>query len=862
MIANQKYDHKKVESKWQKYWKDNKTFKVEVDATKPKYYVLDMFPYPSGSGLHVGHVVGYTATDILARYMRQKGYNVLHPMGWDSFGLPAEQYAIRTGTHPSETTKKNIDTFRTQLYKLGFSYDWDREIATSDASYYKWTQWIFTLLYEKGLAYEAELDVNFCPQLGTVLANEEVDNNGLSKVGGYPVEKRPLRQWVLKITAYAESLIDDLALVDWPESLKKLQVNWIGKSIGATIKFPVVSSDLKVEVYTTRHDTIFGSTFVVLAPEHPLVDLITTKEQQEKIKEYQKISSRESEADRTDASKEKTGVFTGAYVLNPATGKQIPVWIADYVLMGYGTGAVMGVPSHDERDYQFVQKYKLPVIPVIDPDLENYSDLIPQNMTKEEMRKQVLNGRFWGGEGTYVNSSNEEVSLNGIHDLEEAKAKILAWLEKKNFGKATVQYKLRDWLFSRQRYWGEPFPILHFSDGSKRVLGVDELPLCPPLIKDYKPESDGKSPLAKVKEWVEITDPKTGKPAKREINTMPQWAGSCWYYLRFCDPHNEKQAWGKKEENYWMPVDMYVGGVEHAVLHLLYARFWHKVLHDCGLVSTSEPFKTLRNQGLVVSRSYQKNNGVYVEEHEVEEKNGKYYLRSSGEELKSQIEKMSKSKLNGVTPDDIIEEFGTDSLRLYEMFMGPLEKEKIWNTDAVGGCKRFLNRLFDMVISDKVTDQESIEALKLAHKTVYGVTKDIEALQFNTAIAKMMEFVNDFSKLNSYPKSALRMVVQALSPFAPHIAEEMWQILEGDGDLTSKPYPKIEEKYLKEEVITYVIQINGKVRARLDLPVNESQDTIFNAATKHPLVEKYLTGASVDKVVFVPNKLLSIVLKP
>jgi leucyl-tRNA synthetase len=861
MSNKQKYDHKKIESKWQKYWKDNKTFKVDVDPSKPKYYVLDMFPYPSGSGLHVGHVVGYTATDILARYKRQRGFNVLHPMGWDSFGLPAEQYAIRTGTHPAVTTKINIDTFRRQLQSLGFSYDWDREIATSDSSYYKWTQWIFTKLYEKGLAYEAELDVNFCPALGTVLANEEVDNDGLSKVGGYPVEKRPLRQWVLKITAYAERLIDDLALVDWPESLKKLQINWIGKSIGALVNFSVVGKDAILQVYTTRHDTIFGSTFLVLAPEHPYVEKITTKEQLNQVKEYQKRSSQETEADRTNAAKEKTGVFTGAYVVNPATGKNIPVWIADYVLTGYGTGAVMGVPCHDERDYEFAKKYKLEVLPVLDPDLQNYPDLIPSGMSHDELRQQVLSGRFWAGEGSYINSSNSDVSLNGIENVEEAKAKILAWLKKKGFGEVSVQYKLRDWLFSRQRYWGEPFPILHFADGSKRILALDELPLCPPQIDDYKPSADGTSPLAKVSEWVDIVDPKTGKNAKREINTMPQWAGSCWYYLRFVDPHNEKSAWGTKEENYWMPVDMYVGGVEHAVLHLLYARFWHKVLYDCGLVHTLEPFKTLRNQGLVVSRSYQKTNGAYLEAHEVEERDGKYYLKATGEELISQIDKMSKSKLNGVTPDDIMDEFGTDSLRLYEMFMGPLEKEKVWNTDAVGGCRRFLNRFYDLVTSEKVSDAESEEALKLGHKTVHGVTKDIEALQFNTAIAKMMEFVNEFSKLNSYPRSVLKMVVQALSPFAPHIAEEMWRILGGAGELSFLPYPKINESYLQESVITYVIQINGKVRARLDLPVDQSKEVIFERASKNPAVMKYLQEGTVEKVVFVPNKLLSIVLR-
>jgi len=855
-----KYNHQEIEAKWQKYWLENKTFKSDVDHSKPKYYVLDMFPYPSGSGLHVGHVEGYTATDIVARHKRQKGFNVLHPMGWDSFGLPAEQYAIRTGTHPGVTTAKNIDNFRRQLQSLGFSYDWERELATSDAAYYKWTQWIFTKLYEKGLAYEAEATVNYCPELGTVLANEEVED-GKSKEGGYPVERRPLRQWILKITAYAERLLSDLALVDWPESLKRLQTNWIGKSLGANISFKVKGTNEQITVYTTCHDTLFGATFLVIAPEHPLVQKIVTPDQKAAVEAYQKNAASESDLFRTELNKDKTGAFTGAYAINPATGKEIQIWVADYVLMNYGTGAVMGVPAHDARDFDFVKKFSLPTIPVIRPDVHLSPDNVPTGMSEIDVIEKTLKGDLcWAGQGGYINSENAELSLHGLSTA-DAKEKMSSWLEAKGHGKRATSYKLRDWLFSRQRYWGEPFPILHYEDGSKRVLGLDELPLLPPEMTDFKPTGDGKSPLARATHWVEVNDSKTGKKAWRETNTMPQWAGSCWYYLRYCDPLNAHEAWGKEAEKYWMPVDLYVGGVEHAVLHLLYSRFWHKVLFDCNLVSTPEPFMSLRNQGIIVARSYQKSGGGYVDPADVVEKDGKYVDRSNGEELRSQVEKMSKSKLNGITPDDIIEEFGADALRLYEMFMGPLEKEKIWNTDAVNGCKRFLTRFYDMAVSDKATDEESPEALKLGHRLISGVAKDFETLQFNTAIAKLMEFINDFIKLPAYPKSVIKMAIQALMPLAPHLAEEAWQHLGFKGSLSYEPFPEADDKYLHDETITYVVQVNGKVRGRFELPKDKPEQDVLEAAKGHAGIKKYIDGQTVQKVIFVPNKLLNIVVK-
>ncbi|PIS02936.1 MAG: leucine--tRNA ligase [Chlamydiae bacterium CG10_big_fil_rev_8_21_14_0_10_42_34] len=837
-----KYDPRAIEKKWQKIWKDKKVFKSVIDTQKPKYYVLDMFPYPSGAGLHVGHVTGYTGTDIMARFKRQKGFNVLHPMGWDSFGLPAEQFAIRTGTHPAITTKTNIDTYRRQLESLGFSYDWDREIATSDPTYYKWTQWIFSKLFEKGLAYEAEINVNYCPTLGTVLANEEVEN-GKSKEGGYPVERRPLKQWVLRITAYADRLLADLDLLDWPDHLKKLQSNWIGRSEGAMITYVEECSHEPITVFTTRPDTLFGATYLVLAPEHPLVDQFTTDGQKEDVDEYRRKTAAKNDLDRTDLAKEKTGVWTGTYALNPTTGHKIPIWIADYVLMGYGTGAVMAVPAHDERDFEFALQYKLPIKAVYDPG-------------PIEERDAVIHGKkCWVEDGTVINSE----FLNGLN-VSQAKEKIIHWLEEHSKGKRTINYKLRDWLFSRQRYWGEPIPILHFPDGTMRALDLDELPLVPPALDDYKPAGTGQSPLAKVQNWVEITDPKTGKKALRETNTMPQWAGSCWYYLRFCDPTNTQEAWSKAAEKYWMPVDLYVGGVEHAVLHLLYARFWHKVLFDCGLVHTSEPFATLRNQGLVTAKSYKMSQGGYVDPNEVIEKEGTFTSSKTGEELIVQMEKMSKSKLNGVSPDEIIEEFGADSLRLYEMFMGPFEREKLWSTDAVSGCRRFLNRFFDAVYSDKVTDQTNLEALKLTHRLVDAVTKDIEAMQFNTAIAHMMEYVNAFLPLQSYPKSCLKMAVQMLCPFAPHIAEELWEQLGETENISYAPIPPVDPQYLIDDTATYVVQVNGKLRGRFELPKDKTEEELMILVKQKPELEKHLAGEIV-KTIFVPNKLLNIVLK-
>lgn len=856
-MGKQRYDHRYVEQKWQKYWEDRQTFKVEVDHSKPKYYILDMFPYPSGAGLHVGHVTGYTATDILARYKRQKGYNVLHPMGWDSFGLPAEQYAIRTGTHPAITTEKNINTYRRQLKSLGFSYDWNREVTTSDPKYYKWTQWIFSKLYEQGLAYEAEVLVNFCPALGTVLSNEEVDN-GRSKEGGYPIERRPLRQWILKITAYADRLIQDLALIDWPESLKKLQTHWIGRSEGVKIHFTEKKTGKPLSVFTTCAHTLFGVTFMAIAPEHPLIDEIVSEEQKEAVAAYRKKVGSKSDLERTDLNKEKTGVWTGAYALNPVNDRLVPIWIADYVLMGYGAGAVMGVPAHDARDFAFAKQFDLAILPVIDPAVAEISAFISDDLKPENLRVEVFKGeRCWPGEGMMMHSVGDSLSIDGL-DIEAAKTRVADWLEQEKRGERTVHYKLRDWLFSRQRYWGEPFPILHFEDGSKRLLGLDELPLCPPPLDDYKPSESGDSPLSKVKEWVEIVDPKTGKKALRETNTMPQWAGSCWYYLRFCDPLNEKAAWSSEAENYWMPVDLYVGGVEHAVLHLLYARFWHKVLYDCGLVSTLEPFQTLRNQGLVVSYAYQREGGGYVAPEEIYEKAGSFYRIGTDEPLTGSIEKMSKSKLNGVTPDEMIEEFGADALRLYEMFMGPFDQEKLWNTDAVSGCRRFLGRVYDIVMSEKVSDVDTKEALKLGHRLVEGVERDIERMQFNTAIAKMMEFINAFAPLPCYSKRVVKMLVQVLAPFAPHLAEEAWEHLGGETSLASEPFPTVDPAYLVDDTVLYVVQVNGKMRGKWMLPKDKSQEELLLFIQEQPQIAKHLIG-EVSKVIYVPNKLINIV---
>ncbi|MCH9703514.1 MAG: leucine--tRNA ligase [Chlamydiae bacterium] len=816
-----KYDPDEIEKRWQAHWNEHQTFSVEDCSNREKYFVLDMFPYPSGAGLHVGHLIGYTATDIIARYKSAKGFAVLHPMGWDSFGLPAEQYAIRTGTHPAVTTDVNIRNFKEQLKSMGYAYDWNREIRTSDPKFYKWTQWIFTKLYEKGLAYQADMMVNWCPALKAVLANEEIEE-GRSVEGGHPVEKRPLRQWVLKITDYADRLLDDLDELDWPHGLKKLQENWIGRSEGTHVHFP--AGDEKVSVFTTRHDTIFGVTFLVLAPEHPLVEKVTSGEQKEAIAAYQKAAASKSDLERAELEKEKSGVFTGGYAINPVNGEKLPIWIADYVLMSYGTGAVMGVPGHDSRDAEFVEKYGLE-------------------------KRQVVD------EGVIINSKSDQLDLNG-KKVKEAKELAAAWLEKSGYGERTINYKLRDWLFSRQRYWGEPIPVLHFEDGSMRTLNVDELPLLPPEVEEYKPSETGESPLAKVREWVEVED--GGQKALRETNTMPQWGGSCWYYLRYIDPQNEHLAWDPQKEKYWMPIDLYVGGAEHAVLHLLYARFWHKVLYDLGLVSTKEPFKKLCNQGLIVARAFQKREGGYVDVSEVVEKDGRFCHWESGEELVSSVEKMSKSKLNGVSPTEVIEEFGADALRLYCMFMGPIDKEKVWNTDSVGGCRRFLNRFFEMCTSDKV--QADGDGLKLGHRLIDGVERDIEQMQFNTAISKMMIFINEMIPQKSYSKEAILMAIQALAPFAPHMAEELWIHLGQKSSVAHAPWPAVDKSHLEDESVTYVVQVNGRVRERFELAKGCSEQQLMELAQKSEQVTKHLTGKIV-KVIFVPNKLLNIVVK-
>jgi len=814
------YHHRQIEKKWQARWEEDDLFQAKEPDGRPKYYVLDMFPYPSGSGLHVGHVVGYTATDIVARYKRARGYNVLHPMGWDSFGLPAEQYAIRTGQHPSVTTEKNCATYRAQLKALGCSYDWSREFATSDPDFYRWTQWIFTQLMEQGLAYEAEMLVNYCPALGTILANEEIEN-GVSREGGHPIERRPLRQWVLKITAYAERLLADLDEVDWPEAIKKQQRYWIGRSEGVELRFPIVGQETEIDLFTTRADTLFGATYVVLSPEHPLLDQVTTEEQRSAVESYRAQIASKSDLERTEG--EKTGVWTGSFAINPATGEQVPIWTGDYILMGYGTGAVMAVPAHDERDLEFAHKYHLPVREVVDE------------------------------EGVHVASKNDEISLDGL-GVEEAKTAMSDWLEAKGIGKRAVCYRLRDWLFSRQRYWGEPIPVVHLADGSTRTLGLGELPLTPPDVDDYLPTAEGLSPLAKVKEWVEIDDPVSGQKGQRETNTMPQWAGSCWYYLRFCDPQNQSEFCSKKLSDYWLPVDVYIGGAEHAVLHLLYARFWHKVLFDLGIVSTKEPFERLFNQGMVTYRSYRIPGGRYLTHDEAEK------LQGEGQELISQMEKMSKSRLNVVSPDEVIDEFGADSLRLYEMFMGPLDKEKVWNTDGVSGCRRFLSRFHDLFFSQKVVDESSEEALRLVHRLVQAVGSAIDELSFNTAIAKMMEFCNDFSKLESYPRAALRTACQVVAPFAPHLGEELWEVLGESGSVMEAPWPEVDERYLQDDQITYIIQVGGKLRGRFDLPRDQDEETIVRLAKENPQIAKHITG-DIVKVIFVPNKLVNFVVR-
>ena len=800
------YNHKEIEKKWQKYWAKTNTFNTHDDPEKPKFYALDMFPYPSGQGLHVGHPEGYTATDILSRVKRSQGYNVLHPMGWDAFGLPAEQYALDTGNDPAEFIQKNIETFRRQINSLGFSYDWNREVNTTDPEYYKWTQWIFTKLYEKGLAYEAEVAVNWVPELGTVISNEEVID-GKSERGGYDVVRKPMRQWMLKITAYADRLLDDLELVDWPESIKEMQRNWIGRSVGANIEFKVAGTDKSYTVFTTRPDTLFGATYSVLAPELDLVREITTPEQKAAVEAYIEETAKKSDLKRTDLAKEKTGVFTGAYAINPVNGKEIPIWIADYVLASYGTGAIMAVPAHDERDFEFAQTFGLEILPVIEG-----GDVQKAAYTED---------------GTHINSE----FLNGMNK-QEAIDKMNEWLEENGVGKKEVSYRLRDWLFSRQRYWGEPIPIIHWEDGTVTAVPEEELPLRLPKTKNIKPSGTGESPLANIEEWVNVVDPVTGKKGRRETNTMPQWAGSSWYYLRYIDPHNKKELADYEKLKRWLPVDIYIGGAEHAVLHLLYARFWHKFLYDIGVVPTKEPFQKLYNQGMILGE----NN-----------------------------EKMSKSRGNVVNPDDVVETYGADTLRMYEMFMGPLDASIAWSENGLEGSRKFLDRVWRLIVDennkmrDRITTLNDGKLDKVYHQTVKKVTEDYENLHFNTAISQLMVFINEAYKVDALPYEYIEGFVQLLAPIAPHIGEELWSILGNEGGISYAPWPTYDEAALVEDEVEVVFQVNGKVRAKSNVPRDLGKDELEKVALANETVQEYIEGKTVRKVIAVPNKLVNIV---
>jgi len=812
-----RYPFAEIEKRWQAHWEEHRTFRAAVHPSRPKYYCLDMFPYPSWSGLHVGHMEGYTATDIVSRYQRMRGRNVLHPMGWDAFGLPAEQYAVKTGIHPAITTAENIATFRGQMKRLGLSYDWSRELSTTDPEYYRWTQWIFLQLFERGLAYVAEVPVNWCPALGTVLANEEVID-GKSEVGGFDVVRRPMRQWVLKITAYADRLLEDLKLLDWPASTVEMQRNWIGRSVGAEVEFPLASGTGRLRIFTTRPDTLFGATYMVLAPEHPLVPVLTTAERRAAIDAYREAAARRSDVQRAEQAREKTGVFTGGFCVNPVNGERLPVWIADYVLMSYGTGAIMAVPGHDERDWEFARAFQLPIREVVaGGNLEEAAFVDNQR-------------------GTVVHSTTPDGSFS-IDGLEPAAAidKIAAWLEATGKGRKAVNYKLRDWLFSRQRYWGEPFPIV-WVGGEARPLPEEQLPIQLPETDQFKPSGHGdepQSPLAAIRSWVETTDPASGKPARRETNTMPQWAGSCWYYLRFLDPHNDRALVDPAAERYWMPVDLYIGGGEHAVLHLLYARFWHKVLFDIGVVSTPEPFMKLIHQGTIL-----------------------------GEDM----QKMSKSRGNVVNPDDLIEGHGADAVRLYEMFMGPLEASKPWSPKSVEGVSRFLDRVWRLMIDEEGRLHAAVTAeapgepqLRLLHRTIRKVTGDLDTLAFNTAIAQMMEFVNEMTPLERRSRQLLEPFVLLLAPFAPHLAEELWSKLGKKESLAYEPWPAWDPALVVEDRVTIAVQVNGKLRATLELPRDIDEAAVQRSALADQRVRRHLDGAELRKVIFVPNKLLNLV---
>ena len=886
------YDFTAIERKWQKYWDEHKTFKSTEDPAFPKekrMYVLDMFPYPSGSGLHVGHPEGYTATDIVCRYKRMKGFNVLHPMGWDAFGLPAEQYAIQTGTHPAVVTNENCDTFRRQIKSLGLSYDWDREINTTDPGYYKWTQWIFIRLYntwfdeklQKGrpvnelkvpdrvkakgekavrdyindrrLAYYGNALVWWCNQCKIVCANEEILNDGShEKCGSKDVERRNLKQWMLRIPLYSERLLKGLdSLTEWPGSVKEMQRNWIGRSTGAEVDFQIEGLDDVLRVFTTRPDTLFGATYMVIAPEHELAGKIVTTENKQAVNDYIKTASLKSDLDRTDLAKDKTGIFTGRYAINPVNSEKIPVWVADYVLTGYGTGAIMAVPAHDTRDFEFAEKFNIPIRPIMDP-----------TDADKELRQKVLTGKAcWTEDGMYINSSDASrgLDINGLNK-EEGINKIIAWMEKKGIGEAKVNYKLRDWLFSRQRYWGEPFPVIHWDDGEISVLDDSELPLVLPELEQYQPGQNGESPLSNAGDWLKVKTP-DGRTGIRETNTMPQWAGSCWYYLRFIDPHNENEPFSSEKEKYWMPVDLYIGGAEHAVLHLLYSRFWHKVLFDLGVVSTDEPYKQLFNQGMILAFAYETKSGSKVPTDEVEEKEGKYYSKNTGGELTQIVAKMSKTLKNVVNPDDVVRNYGADSLRLYEMFMGPLDSTKPWTESGVKGVFGFLNRVYKFFTdtTNITSEPEAKDTLKVLHQTIRKVQGDIEGLRFNTAIAKMMEFMNHCIKKGKVNKETAEAFVRCLSPFAPHLAEELWELYGNNTSLAYASFPVYDDQYLTEDTYEYPVSVNGKLRFKLELPLDMPNEEIERAVLGHESIKKWTEGKQVRKVIVVPGKIVNVV---
>ena len=881
------YNFHEIEKKWQKYWEENKTFKTAEDLTNPnKCYILDMFPYPSGAGLHVGHPEGYTATDIFSRYKRMKGFNVLHPMGWDAFGLPAEQYAIQTGTHPSITTKRNCDTFRRQIKELGLSYDWDKEINTTDPKYFKWTQWIFIQLYNtwfddklqkgrpiselkvpekinqlghteianyinsKRLAYYDNAQVWWCPNCRIVCANEEVLYDGSHEKCGNKVEKRNLKQWMLRIPLYADRLLKGIDKLDWPEGIKDMQRNWIGRSTGAEVDFKIDGLDENLTVFTTRPDTLFGATYMVIAPEHALTTKITMPGNEKAVNDYIKATTLKSDLDRTDLAKEKTGVFTGRYAINPINGKKIPIWVADYVLTGYGTGAIMAVPAHDTRDFEFAVKFNLPIDCIQDPDV-----------TDPDQKQRIIEGKeCWTEDGKYINSSDltTGININGLNK-EAGIARVISWLEKNNLGKPKVNYKLRDWLFSRQRYWGEPFPVIHWEDGEISVLDPKELPLELPELEKYLPGESGESPLANSTEWLNVID-KNGRKGRRETNTMPQWAGSCWYYLRFIDPKNDKIIFNREKEKYWMPVDLYIGGAEHAVLHLLYSRFWHKVLFDLGIVSTDEPFQRLFNQGMILAFAYENEAGAKVSSDQVVEKDGKFINKENGAKLKQIVAKMSKSLKNVVNPDDVVSKYGADSLRLYEMFMGPLDVTKPWDDKGVKGVFGFLGRAFRFFSNSEniIEGEEDPDILKGLHQTIKKVEGDIENLRFNTAISAMMIFLNSASKKGKVTKDTALTFIKTVAPFAPHMAEELWQLSGNKETLTYEPWPAFEEKYLIEETFECPVSVNGKMRFKIILPVDLPEDEVKKIVLTDERAKKWI-GEGNPRVIIVPNRIVNIV---